>query len=161
MRKYALNFVLAAFLMTWTACTTPPEYPEEPVITFMEYARDTVRQSLDSNVIKFSFTDGDGDLGARSTDTLPNIFLTDITRGDVYTYRLPFIPEQGIGNGISGEVEITLFPSDQCCDSTRLPCIPEVGAGNEMNVYELQVQDRSGKMSAPILLPPVTLICDY
>lgn len=143
------------------ACVQPPEYPVEPVLSFVDYKRDTVRQFLDTNVITLGFTDGDGDLGARDTDTTFNLFLTDVTLGRTFPYKMPFIPAQGIGNGISGEIDITIYPTDVCCDSVLLPCNVEAGALDEVIVYEVQVEDRAGNLSAPLRLPPVKMICDH
>jgi len=142
------------------SCITPPEYPDEPVLTFVDFQKDTVIQSKDTNVITIAFTDGDGDLGAVSTDTTFNLFLTDLRIGVSFPYKIPFIPSQGIGNGISGEIEITLNPTDICCVLVDLPCFPQVGAANEVVVYEVQVEDRAGNLSEPLQLPPIHMICD-
>lgn len=159
MKKNILGLAVIVAIV-WSSCVEPPDYPDEPVVTFVKFDKDTVRQSADTNVITVAFTDGNGDLGAVDSDTLPNLFLTDITRGDLYEYRIPFISTQGIGNGISGEIELTLLPSDICCDSVTLPCFPEAGALNEYAVYEVVIEDRAGNRSAPVKLPPFILLCD-
>ncbi len=143
------------------ACITPPEYPDEPVLTFVSYYKDTVRQSKDTNFITIAFTDGDGDLGAKDTDTTFNLFLTDVTIGRTFPFKMPEIPRQGIGNGISGEITITIYPTDVCCDSVDVPCLRQAGAADEVIVYEVQVEDRAGNLSSPLKLPPVKMICDY
>ncbi len=148
-------------MMFLSSCVDSPEYPDEPVLTFISFSKDTVRQSLDTNIITIAFTDGDGDLGAIATDTFFNLFLTDITLGATFPYRIPFIPKQGIGNGISGEIELTLLPTDICCDSVPLPCFKHAGAADETISYEVEVEDRAGNRSAPLKLPPIRMRCDY
>ena len=153
--------LVAMIALMWSSCVKAPEYPIAPVATFVKFSKDTVRQGLDTCVITIAFTDGDGDLGALDTDTVQNLFLTNTNLGHTFTYRIPHIPEQGIGNGISGEIELTLLPSDNCCLDTDLICTPQLGAADELVIYEVEIEDRSGKRSAPIELPPLRLVCDY
>ncbi|MGB0861770.1 MAG: hypothetical protein ACPG19_05915 [Saprospiraceae bacterium] len=160
MKKHILGLAVIITLV-WSSCITPPEYPNEPEITFIGFLKDTVRQAVDTNVITISFTDGDGDLGAFDTDTIFNLFLTDTRLGTVFPYRIPYIEEQGVGNGISGEIELRLLPSDNCCSSAvvTLPCQAEANAPDELVVYEVEIVDRAGNRSAPLILPAVTLYC--
>jgi len=55
------------------SCKKTKDYPIEPVIGFKELKKFTdATTSIDTGlVLTFSFTDGDGDLGYRSGDTLP------------------------------------------------------------------------------------------
>jgi hypothetical protein len=147
--------------MIWSSCLTPPEYPDEPKIAFVSMQKDTVRQGLDSNLITISFEDGDGDIGS---DSINNLFLTDSrlfpngTR--VQTFKTPVIPSQGIGNGVSGKIEIIIEPTSSCC-RTIPPCQPEAGAPMETAIYTMYLEDRAGNVSNVIELPPLHFICDY
>lgn len=161
--KQGLAFVFAilGMIVAIHSCVTPPEYPNQPEITFISIDKDTVRQSLDSNFITIGFTDGDGNLGAGDADTSFNLFLTDTRLNATIPYRIPFIPDQGVGNGISGEVRITLLPTDNCCINVDIPCLNQVGAPNESVIYELQIVDRSGNFSNVLQIPIISLRCDY
>jgi hypothetical protein len=69
---------LAGFLLFLCDCATPPDYPNEPVITFKSISRNYMKQNsnslADSLLLTFSFTDGDGDLG--SNDSV-GVFIKD------------------------------------------------------------------------------------
>src|SRR5690606_28240519 len=97
------------------SCVKPPDYPIEPVIEFERMSRNTMFQgntNTDSVVVTISFTDGDGDLG--SNDGTMGIFLKDTRfEGDPRTFIIPFVPVQGVGNGISGEIE--MWVQTTCC----------------------------------------------
>lgn len=151
-------FFIVSFL--WQSCIKPPEYPDEPVVSFISMSRDTVIQGVDSNIITIGFTDGDGDLGLASTEEGENLFLTDITLGRVQKFRIPKIPAQGIGNGISGKIAILIEPNSMCCDSVTIPCSPEVGAAMETTIYTVKIVDRAGNESETIQLPPLRMVCD-
>jgi hypothetical protein len=149
---------LLLLLITLTSCPAPPEYPPIPRIDFVSMSRDTVIQSLDSNVITISFEDGDGDIGS---DDVENLFLTDITLVNrVQKFKIPRISQQGIGNGISGKIDIVIEPGSMCCDSTKFSCVPETGAPMETIIYNIYLEDRAGNASNVLQLPPLRLICD-
>ena len=54
MRVLIQSFLFVYLLFTW-ACTTPPEYPIEPVIEFIAFEKDTLNQG-ESKKCRFSFT---------------------------------------------------------------------------------------------------------
>ncbi len=144
----------------WSSCLTPPEYPDEPRIEFVSMLRDTVIQGVDSNVITISFEDGDGDIGSNNE---VNLFLTDTrftSPARVQTFKIPVIPQQGIGNGISGKVDILIDPGSLCCVNTKITCVSEENAPMEPTVYTMYLEDRAGNVSNVIELPPLYLICD-
>ena len=111
----------------------------------------------DTMFVTFSFTDGDGDLG--SEDSL-NIFLTDKRDNFlVDRFRIPFIPEEGSGNGIEGEIRVMVFTS--CCiyESGQPPCTTGTDQTLDTLTYELFIKDRSGNESNRIETNPIVLQC--
>ena len=141
-------------------CIDPPQYPLEPQIEFLSQSSNTLIQGnfpTDTMTVSFTFTDGDGDLG--SQDSL-NIFLVD-TRDDfvVNRYRIPFIPEEGTGNGIEGTIRILVFTS--CCiyDSGQPPCTAGTDQLTDELVYQIFIKDRAGNESNRINTDPITLQC--
>lgn len=112
----------------------------------------------DTTQVTIMFTDGDGDLG--SNDSL-NVFFTDLRDNfEAYQYKIPFIPEEGAANGISGEIYIDLLTS--CCyfpDNTA-PCEPSETFPTDTVTFEVYIKDRAGHESNHITLPPITLLCD-
>ena len=149
----------------WSACVQPPDYPDEPVIEFLSLSKSQVLQASfgeDSIVITFSFTDGDGDLGF--ADTTASIFITDGRDNfDKPPYRIPYINQEGAGNGISGEISIVVPTT--CCiypSSTGIPpCDTSLNAPQLVDTvfYLLQIKDRAGHLSNQIQTEPITLIC--
>lgn len=163
----ALKYTTFVLLLMALACTKPPDYPDEPVISFVGMDRNTVRQGnltngpIEQLVMTISFTDGDGDLGEMGTELEPksNIYLTDSRTGfQASPLTVPFIPEQGAGNGISGNMRFNvsapccIYLGTQSCEAfENLPI--------DTLTYSIQVQDRAGNISNTIESDPVFLLC--
>jgi hypothetical protein len=148
--------------MMMSACLDAPNYPDEPEIDFISLSKTVMQQGSlfeDSTFVKISFTDGDGNLG---DEDRVNIFLKDQrdTSETFTTFKIPFIPEEGAGNGISGEITLLLFTS--CCiyDNGQAPCTPSTFQPTDTLVYDLYIEDRAGNASNILTLPEITLLCD-
>ncbi len=145
-------------------CVRPPDYPIEPLIEFISLSKNTLKQTplgQDSILITIGFTDGDGDLGFKNDE--PSIFITDGRDSFVKPpYRIPYIDQQGAGNGISGEISI-LLPTT-CCIYTdpltgfRLSC-ENVPVKFDSVFYYIRIRDRAGHFSNQITTPKIQLIC--
>ena len=62
---------LILVIVAVVSCRKPKHFPDEPVIVFKDFTTTRNAQGLDiSGHITVSFTDGDGDIGLRSGDTL-------------------------------------------------------------------------------------------
>ena len=146
----------------FAACISPPDYPIQPEIKFIGLSKNVMRQGLlgieDSLFLTFSFTDGDGDLGSlgQGKDSV-NIFLTDKrTNQPSERFRIPYVPEQGAGNGISGDIRLLLFTT--CCNVLP-PCEASTTKPIDTLVYEIFIKDRAGHESNKILTAPIYLQC--
>jgi hypothetical protein len=149
------------------SCVQPPEYPIEPEIEYIGFNTLTFPQGgpnvpSDTLVLRFSFTDGDGDIGF--DDSTIDIFLTDSRTGFEEIRKLPVIPEEGVGNGISGEITLR-FPNQP----TQICCLiegeqgcngPIEGAPSDTFSYRVQIKDRAGNLSNVIQTETVTLVCN-
>ena len=108
----------------------------------------TVRQAKDSILLKFSFTDGDGDIGLTQTDTSQDILIKDIRTGAPffapleYKYRMPYVTPDGVNKSISGDIEITI-PNTYC-----RPGLPV-----DTLTYSIQIKDRAGHWSNTVQTP--------
>ncbi|TNE61977.1 MAG: hypothetical protein EP344_05475 [Bacteroidetes bacterium] len=159
---WGLGILLVSVASVLLFCVKPPDYPIEPVITFESLSKDIMFQSTfgqDSVVITFSFTDGDGDLGFK--DDQENIFIID--GRDSFqkpSYRIPYIEQQGAGNGISGEISIVV-PTTCCIYPPPLPPCDTINAPQQLDTvfYLIQIQDQAGHLSNQIQTAPITLIC--
>ena len=106
-----LRFIITVALtgLLAASCVKPPNYPDEPVIEYIGLNKNTIAQGnqntpADTLQVLFSFTDGDGDLGFPDDSlNIFDAFLTDSRDGFRHVFRLPVLPEQGLGNGVSGD----------------------------------------------------------
>lgn len=144
------------------SCLTPPDYPVEPIIKYVGMTRNSMKQSaypIDSTSVTISYTDGDGDLG---DDNLVNVTFID-KRNNIEgeTFKIPFIPQQGAGKGISGDITFKVHTT--CCDypdwSDDVDCQPSTNFPVDTLVYEIYIKDRAGHESNHIQTAPIYLLC--
>jgi hypothetical protein len=151
------------------ACTEAPEYPIEPQIEFIGLNQDSIEQSRDASIpldtieIRFSFTDGDGDLG--SADSI-NIYLEDSRDGTLQLFKINPIPKLGAGKGLSGEIRILLSNSPItryfCCTfpNTNLTCLASRQHPTDQLSYKIRIRDRADNWSNEIQTDPITIRCN-
>lgn len=163
------TLIVGFFLIVLSfSCSTPPEYPLEPVLTYRGLNRVSIPQSsgtqstLDTLVVRLGFTDGDGDLGDK--DSI-NIFLTDSRDGFQHIFKINEIPQLGSGTGISGEIAIKLTNNAStkyfCCTfpNTRVTCIPSTEFPTDTMSYTIRVRDRAGNWSNTIRTETFSILC--
>ena len=162
-----LAHYFSIFILTMLfSCTKPPDYPIEPVLEFNRLSRNSMKQGFtnnDSIVVTVNFTDGDGDLG--HTDSTIDIFVKDTRIPDAspLPFKMPFVPVQGVGNGISGEISILTY--NTCCiyEGIYNPCDFTEPAVTEYPVepliYEIFIMDRAGHESNRVLTDTIWLQC--
>ena len=152
--------------VAFAACVRPPEYPIEPRLelpangalsksTILQGDRGSIN-SRDSLYLTLNFTDGDGDIGFQKADSTLYIIDTRDNSRINDAQGLPYVPEQGAGNGISGEIRIKLFGT--CCKTLR-PCEPTPSHPRDTLIYEVYVKDRAGHESNRLKIPAITLLC--
>ena len=157
--------ILLITLFLGFGCTNPPDYPDEPVIEYVGMNTNTFVQGIQQGgtelQIVVSFTDGDGDIG--DENNLANFFLEDSRDGFTFTRSIPFVPEQGTGNGISGEITLRINTSlgHFCCfyPTGQEPCTPSTEFPTDTLTYSLHMMDRSGKVSNTVVTEPIYLLC--
>jgi hypothetical protein len=171
MKKYLpISLLLATLLLgaIGITCVQPPDYPVEPVIAFQQTTPALIFQrpfwsnpdTVYTDLI-FTFTDGDGDIGF---DDEASVVVKDLRVPNVpKDYILPKVPEQGAGNGISGEVRLRVPVS--CCipDPVNGIPLPACDSTNQQLrdtiVYSIQIKDRAGNWSNTIESAPIILRC--
>ena len=112
----------------------------------------------DSLYVRFSFEDGDGDIG--SEDSI-NVFLTDTRQNFANSFRIPNLSSNSNGTSIEGEVTMLIFTT--CClydDNSQAPCTPSTTQPSDEVIYTIQISDRAGNKSNIIELIPITVMCD-
>ncbi|WP_020569215.1 hypothetical protein [Neolewinella persica] len=145
------------------SCVNPPEFPNEPVITFESLSKTQIYQftngPLDSIQIHFSFTDGDGDLSQLDSGAV-DVFLTDSRLGIANPFRIPAIPAEGTGNGISGDIFLNLINTTTiCCIFNNFFCAEDPALPIDTLSYTIQIKDRAGNMSNIIRTDVIEILC--
>jgi len=163
MKSLIYSLCTLAFILI-IACSTPPDYPDEPVIEFVSMSKMSVNQSNirsdnDSILLTLSFTDGDGDIGSENGDSSEIRYIDLRQNVEQVPLRIPFVGLQGVGQGISGEI-IAILPTTFCLfDDGRFPGTVAPGETDEV-VFEMWILDRAGNESNRIELPPITIRCE-
>jgi hypothetical protein len=156
---FSLFVILSVF---FAACVRPPEYPIEPRIEFLGLSKNMVKQGLtkDTLYLSVSFTDGDGDIGFQNNDS--TLFIVDTRRNGIRindVQGLPSVPEQGAGNGITGEIRMRIYGG--CCSNGFSPCIPQPTDkyAQDTVIYDIYIKDRAGHESNHVKTPPIYIMC--
>ncbi|MDD3875203.1 MAG: hypothetical protein PHT69_01130 [Bacteroidales bacterium] len=128
-RKGKYGIFLVLLLIAFSACLKREEYPIVPHIEYVSFTKIANENGIDvKGQLMFSFTDGDGDIGLATGDTLPPyqrggdyyynffIFYNEVQNGQIvrielpqpFHVRLPVITPTGNNKAIKGEIEIEL-----------------------------------------------------
>jgi hypothetical protein len=123
--KVTLFFLFLA-LAGFTSCIKKEEFPVEPVIRWETYSVLSDANGYDSlSFFKISYTDGDGDIGLYTNDTVPpykyNLFvkmlqmkngsLQEIIFPDTnlnFNGRIPILTPAGRNKNIKGDIEMMI-----------------------------------------------------
>lgn len=149
------------FLVCLAACANAPDFPDEPVIVYEGVNKTEIFQAVldisDSITIQLSFTDGDGDLGQDST----SIFVTDSRIGIPASFKIRPFPTEGTGNGINGDLFISLINPFQgvCCIVNREFCQVNELVPTDTTSYTIQIMDRAGNLSNTVRTDVITIKC--
>lgn len=150
MRKLIVTGIL--LLSSIWACQPIRLFEEVPAIKFESITPGTARENIDTVVIVFSFTDGDGDLGLEEGDTTNDITVIDKRNGPpnigdiTFPYRMPYVTPPGQSKQISGTVELKMQ------NLIRRP-----GLQTDTVRYEIQIRDRANRFSNTIVTPPIVI----
>jgi hypothetical protein len=175
--KISFYPLLLLLLAAPFSCVSPPEYPDEPMLIYNTedgdgFNKNVIVQgspgnSIDTLILTFSFTDGDGNIG-NDVDSF-DIFYTDSRDGFRDMRRLPIVPDEGTGNGIEGKI-ILRFPNQPfniCCtyDDGSPSCQPHPETDNpafdtDTFSYTLQIRDQANNWSNMIQTETVTILCE-
>jgi hypothetical protein len=149
--------ILMPITLVLQKCQKAPDFPITPIIAFDSYNATNITPGVDSLKIKFKFTDGDGDIGFNSGESLSgdsSVFITDVRVGKkdyTYIYNPPHIPEKGSFKQISGKMIINMFYT---CN-----CRPDHLIADTVS-YKIKITDRAGNSSNTITTPSVILKCN-
>ena len=157
-----MNIKLTSFLLLITiVCffSCDDKSSDTPYIEFVSVSKSYLSQNgADSLYFKFSFTDGDGNIGSDTTD---NVFVKDSRTGlNVSSYKIPdYLGNNSNNSSRSGEVTIIVY--SQCCifpDTTS--CHSSTIYPTGIMKYQLQIKDQEGNYSNIIESNEITLECN-
>lgn len=146
-----IALISAAVVLMAASCMKPEPFPIEPVIKY----KDFIQHGSDSASLIFTFTDGDGDLGSTSNDSVSKaIFLTYFEKRNdqwqeiqlplAFSYNIPVLTPTGRNKAIEGEIEVKLlYYYDPFSDF-------------EAYRYNIYIVDRAGHKSNVIETPPLS-----
>jgi len=163
-KSFRIAFFCLVVSLTIISCVNPPNYPNQPVITYEGVNKTSVYQGVpglpkDTLAIFFSFTDGDGDL---STQDSTDLFLFDSRFPSISSlYKIPAIPDEGTGNGIRGEITVRILSTNTgiCCIDNGFACPNNPSIATDTFSYEIQIKDRAGNLSNKIRTETLTILC--
>jgi hypothetical protein len=121
------------------SCKRIEEFPPEPSISYLNFEKifNQTDSIYDQGILKFEFTDGDGDIGLAKSDTFP-----PFNPGSKYYYNL-IIDYWEVRNGVETEVPLTFFNSEtQTFDtvylSARIPLLTPKGSNKALtgDIYD-------------------------
>ena len=162
---FVITTAVFALLTSTQSCIKPPQFPVEPRITYVGVDNPQVFQGSatapnDTLTIRFSFTDGDGDLSF--ADDSVDIFLVD-SRVPQFpiTYRIPSINPEGASNGIEGDIWVNIpnKPLNICCYVNGQACAVSTTQAVDTFSYSIQIRDRAGNYSNIIRTEKITVLC--
>jgi len=106
------------------SCKKDNQFPDTPQITFLAFDQVKDISGKDSSgVLRFTFTDGDGDIGLTPADTFP-----PYNKGSIYYFNF-FISYYEKQNGNWVKIVVPGFPpgSDTLSNNSRMPYITPEG----------------------------------
>lgn len=159
----AISSLSLFFAIIVFSCTQPPDYPPEPVIAYERVSRKSMlqgKQNNDSIQVVFSYTDGDGDLGNDGDSIDVFVYDSRIPELPHAIFKLPVVPPQGTGNGISGEVSLVVY--NTCClfpNNEYLACDTPPEYPFDTLQFEIEMYDRAGNKSNRVITEDIFLRC--
>jgi hypothetical protein len=146
--------LLISLALSFSACEKKEKYPAIPAIEYIDFT-----QKPDSAYLRFSFTDGDGDIGLSQGDTLApydkngdfyyNLYINYFEKRDGvfeeidtvctvqgcvpldFNYRIPDITQPGKNKALNGEIKI------------KLSAPYKLASPNDTIKYEFYIVDRA------------------
>ena len=144
-----LNNIKIPFLilesMCFLSCSKDSVLSSVPVIKFLDVNSTSIKQFKDSLIIRFEYTDADGDIGEENPDK-NDLFIKDrrLANADYYFVK-PLSPP-------GSEIKIKGIISVQIKNTFLL------GTGNsELTQFDIKLRDRAGNWSNSVNTPNISI----
>jgi hypothetical protein len=143
MKKY--TFIPIFILLTFVSCSKDSEISSVPFIKFLDVNSTSIKEFKDSLLIRFEYTDADGDIGEDNPDK-NDLYIKDrrLANADYYFIK-PLSPP-------GSEIKIKGIISVQIKNTFLL------GTGNsELTQFDIKLRDRAGNWSNSINTPNIKI----
>lgn len=173
MKLKPIALISLILLFVFNSCKKYEDYPSEPTVEFMDFTLLKDNEGIDQRgVLRFSFADGDGNIGLFDNDTLPpydyNLFVryfekqngefkevflitpnyindsTIVYDTATFNGRIPDLTPAGKNKAISGEIEDTLFVNNPLSAFDTI-------------MFEVYIKDRALNRSNTFQTPPIII----
>jgi hypothetical protein len=130
--------VIIAALIT-LSCTKEEVENVEPVLEFESMTPAIVNELVEEIVIKFKYSDADGNLGENNSSE-KNLFVTDSRNQVVSSFRVRELAPEGAVLAIEGSIIVTISP-----------LVITDGSDSETGVFSIYMTDRAENKSNVIV----------
>ncbi|MBK7085648.1 MAG: hypothetical protein IPH53_13690 [Flavobacteriales bacterium] len=144
MRSALILAMAAAFL----SCKKESVMPTTPEIEIVSASPTQVDEFAEGVVLRFSYKDGDGDLGEADPDAY-TFWVKDSRLNAADGYHIPPLAPPDTEVPIQGELEVTLTPLFLLGSS-----------GQEVMTYTFYITDRAGNKSNELVTSSITVVAD-
>lgn len=139
---------LVAIAVLVAACKKEEVMPSAPEIAFVSMSAQSVHEFDERVTVRFSYKDGDGDLGQRDPDNY-TLWVKDARLQGTDGYHIPPLAPEDADVPIQGELEVELNALFLLGNS-----------GQEETSYTMYVVDRAGNRSNEFTTGTITITND-
>ena len=124
-----------------------PPASTTPALELVSVSPSSVHQLSDSITFVIKYTDGDGDLGYESADSM-SLYLTDTRFPLTMDYHIQPLSPVGTSISITGNLSVVLHNT----------ILKNSSSTSESAVFEIKMRDRSGHISNTLTCPAITVL---
>lgn len=146
MRRHLIFPALAALVFFFSCKKEEVTVSDTPEIELVSISPGTVAELQDPIVFRFTYQDGDGDLGENNPNA-ENLYVQDNRINAVEGFRIPQLAPSGADISISGNLVAELTGTG----------ITD-GSSSQTVTFTLWVKDRAGHESNHIVTPAITVV---
>jgi|ERR1035437_725754 hypothetical protein len=123
-KNQIIAFIIVLTLIVSSSCQKPKTFSNIPQITYLDFVKfQSISGNDSAGILKFNFTDGDGDIGLNPWDTtgaytgtyysdffaIQSELINDVWHQDTYKFneRIPFLTAEGSSKALQGEIDIS------------------------------------------------------
>ena len=139
-------FIAVAMIAVLTSCKKEKVESTPPEIALVSVGPNTVLEFDDAVTLRFSYKDGNGDLGQDDPDAY-TLWVKDSRLSAADGYHIPPLAPPGEELPIQGELEVELVPLFLLGSS-----------GEETMTYTFFITDRAGHHSNEIVTTPILVV---